>query len=172
MLGAKDRLPEDAAASPRRGAPAAPARINSNLRRESRKPPFVFSSLHTLLSAQKLQRPYFHSLPHSLQQERKLTPAFPITPGLFLRSLTQERKSTPLFSCACARFREYVGVAAKAERKRPVRPSFHGNQLGRSFSDKQVGPPIFSNCRRPSAVAYSPSARLTPGGDSIHVQPA
>ena len=44
---------------------------------------------------------------------RKLTPAFPITPGLFLRPFTQERKSSPVFSCACARFCRNGGIPQK-----------------------------------------------------------
>jgi hypothetical protein len=109
MFAAKDRRPQDAAVSSRPGTLAAAARFRNSFRQESQKRPSVFSELCTLLTTQKYQRPYFHSLAHSLQQEQILTPVFPITPALFLRSCAQERKSTPLFSCACARFCRYGG---------------------------------------------------------------
>src|SRR5579862_4699327 len=115
MFAAKGRPPQDAAVSSRPGTLACPARTSGNLRQESQKRPFVFSDLRTLPPAQKFQRPYFHSLPHSLQQEQKLTNVFSVTSEQFLRSSAQERKSTPLFSCACALFGkatgEGVGVA-------------------------------------------------------------
>jgi hypothetical protein len=135
MLATKGRPPQDAAASRRPISLIAPARISSNLRQELQMPPLrlpqstlvakaspprrskpfakasVSSRLRTLLPPQKFQRPYFHSLPHSLQHAQNITPVFPARSALFLRSCAQERKSTPLFSCACARFRRYAGVA-------------------------------------------------------------
>src|SRR5271154_2867323 len=87
----------------------APARITSSLRQESQTPPFVFSKLRTLLLAQKFQRPYFHSLPHSLKNERNITPAFTIAPALFLRSCASEPRTTPVFSSACALFHKTTG---------------------------------------------------------------
>src|ERR1700722_10296904 len=105
MFAAKDRPPQDAAVSSRRLTFAAADRISSNLRQESQTRPCVFSRLRALFSAQILQAPYFHLLPHSLPHERKLTPAFSARSRLFLRSSAQERKLTPLLSCACALFR-------------------------------------------------------------------
>src|ERR1700685_23113 len=114
MVATKDRPPQDSAASPRPGPLAAPARISSNLRQESQMPPFplrrskpvakasVCSGLQTLLPAQKVQHLYFHSLPHSLQHEQNVTPAFPAHSALFLRSLARVQVSTLLFSCAHA----------------------------------------------------------------------
>ena len=125
MFAAKDCLPYETAASRRPGTFAAPARIINNIRQNSQNRPCVFSRLRTLLSAQKFQSPYFHSLPHSLQQERNLTPAFPIASALFLRSCAQERKSTPLFSCACARFCRYVGVWSKIASVERIAAALH-----------------------------------------------
>jgi hypothetical protein len=147
MFAAKDRPPEDAAVSSRPGALAAPARINSNLRQESQMPPFVFSKLRSLLPAQKFQRPYFHPLPHSLQQEQNLTPAFPIISALFVRSCAQERKLTHLFSDACALFGKTTGegVGANAPTPRPkvpgpCRPRREALRSGwSSFRGKNVG---------------------------------
>jgi len=113
MFAAKDRPPQNAAVSSRPVTFAAAARIGGNLRQESQTRPCVFSRLRTLFSAQVLQAPYFHLLPHSLPQERKVTPAFPARSRLFLRSSAQERKLTPLLSGACARFREKCMGGAK-----------------------------------------------------------
>ncbi len=104
MFAAEDRLTDDAVYPRRPGGSDGPAPISSNLRQYSERRSLVFSRLRTLFPAHGFQFLYCQSLPHSLQQERKLTPAFPITPGLFLRPFTQERKSSPVFSCACARF--------------------------------------------------------------------
>src|SRR5579862_4553294 len=107
MFAAKDRPPEGAAVSSRPLTVAFSARINGDLCQDSQKRP---SRSRTLLPAQNFQRPYFHPLPDSLPQEQNITPVFPITPALSLRSFAQERKSTPLVSCACARFCRWVGV--------------------------------------------------------------
>jgi hypothetical protein len=69
----------------------------------------VFNKLRTLLLAQKFQRAYFHPLPHSLKKALNVTPVFPITPTLSLRSCASEPKLTPLLSCACALFRKTTG---------------------------------------------------------------
>ena len=113
MFTVKDRLPQDAVVSSRPVTIATPARISTNPRQESQTRPFIFNRLRTLLRAQKLQIPHFHSLPHSLQQEQSVTRAFPITPALFVPSWASVGVSTPLLSCACALFvkttREGVG---------------------------------------------------------------
>jgi hypothetical protein len=116
MFAAKDRPPQDAASPSHPGTFASPARflptsdcssLNCGCPQAPRRR--RVSSLRTLLPAQNFQPTQFQSLPHSLQQEKNTTPAFPVTSELFLRSFAQERKSTPLFSCACAQFRRYVG---------------------------------------------------------------
>ena len=116
MFAAKDRLPYNATASRQPGTFAAPACL---LQTSDRSSPDCscpqeprrrrVSSLPTLLPAQNFQPSHFQSLPHSLQQEQKLTPAFPSASGLFLRSCAQERKLTPLFSCIPALFGETTG---------------------------------------------------------------
>ena len=104
---------------------AAPAPISTRLRQESQIPPSllavasVFSSLRTLLPAQKLQLPYFHSLPRSLKNRQNITPAFPITPALFVRSCARAHHSTLLFSCACALFHKTTG-----DRGTPAKENF------------------------------------------------
>ena len=110
MLVAKDRPPDDAAASCRPVTVALPSRINRNPRQYAEKRLFVSSGLRTLLSAQKFQPPYFQRLPHSLKVARSRTQAFPIASALFVRSFAQERKSTPLVSSTCALFCGNVGV--------------------------------------------------------------
>lgn len=113
MFAAKDRLLHGAAASLRQVTDPSLACLKINFLEESQKRPCVFNRLRTLLPAQKLQHPYFHSVPHSLKLTANITPAFPATSPLFIRSLAQERKSTPLFSCACALFREKWGCHEK-----------------------------------------------------------
>ncbi len=136
MFAAKESPPEDAAASCRPVTFAAPARIGSNLRQESRQGgPFVFSRLRTLLRAQILQATYFQLLPHSSPQERKLTPAFSARSALFLRSSAQERKSTPLFSGACALFCRTTGGRGTAAKEnlstmRHLRPAIRHDFTG------------------------------------------
>src|SRR6202044_457929 len=110
MFAAKDRHSETQWPVPAPAPLAASARISSNLRQESQMPPFplrrtaslakasVFSSLRALLPAQRSQHSYFHSLPHSLKNAQDITPAFSITPALFLRSCARVQYSTPLFS--------------------------------------------------------------------------
>src|ERR1700723_1983078 len=109
MFAAKDRPPQDAAFSSRAFTLAAPAPISSNLRQESQVPPRIFNGLRTLLPAQDFQHPYFHSLPHSLKNAQDITPAFPTTPALFLRSCARLQYSTPLFSSAHALFGKNTG---------------------------------------------------------------
>ena len=116
MFAAKDRLPYEAAASPRPGTFAAPPRLlqtsersspNSSCPQEPRRK--RVNNLRTLLPTQNFQPSHFQSLPHSLQQEQKLTPAFPSASGLFSRSSAQERKLTPLFSNVPALFGKTTG---------------------------------------------------------------
>jgi hypothetical protein len=126
MFAAKDRPQQGAAVSPRPLTVAFSARINGDLCQDSQKRP---SRSRTLLPAQNFQRPYFHPLPDSLQQEQNITPVFPITPALSLRSFAQERKSTPLVSCACARFCRWVGV---------IFPTFSGCGLYLEPTEKTV----------------------------------
>src|ERR1700733_5269519 len=109
MFATKDRLPHGAATFPRPVTVAAPAGIISDLRQESQMPPFAFSSLRTLLPTQKLQGPHFHPLPHSLKNAQNITPAFPITSPLFIRSCARVQISTPLFSIAHALFVKTTG---------------------------------------------------------------
>ena len=164
MFATKDRPPQDAAVPCRPIILEFPARISSKLRQDSQNlPPCVFSSLRTLLPAQILQATYFHLLPHSSSQERKVTSVFSARSAVFLRSSAKERKSTPLFSCTCALFCRYVGVraptstycyptATQASRARSFEPkspvakvpgkgSFAVSKLGASgFGGKQVTP--------------------------------
>jgi hypothetical protein len=106
MFATKVRPPRDAGAATRPSpSPPQPESI-ANFCQEPQTPPFVFSSLRTLLPMQKFQHLYFHSLRHSLQYEQNITPAFPITPALSLRSSASEQKLTALLSCACALFRK------------------------------------------------------------------
>src|SRR5580658_7391004 len=122
MVAAKDRPPQDAAVSSRPSTLVAPAGISSKFRQASENCLFVFSVLRTLLSVPKLQAPYFHSLPHSLKLAQNVTPIFPVTSTLFVRSFAQERKLTPLFSCIPALFREKVGVARASFMLPPASP--------------------------------------------------
>jgi hypothetical protein len=112
MFAAKDRPPQDAAESSRPVTVAAPARINRNLCQESQMSPFFFSRLRALLPAQNFQHPYFQSFPHSLQYGQNITPVFPITPALFVRSCACVKVSTLLFSFACALFGKTTGEGA------------------------------------------------------------
>ena len=123
MFTVKDRLPQDAVVSSRPVTIATPARISTNPSQESQTRPFIFNRLRTLLRAQKLQIPHFHSLPHSLQQEQSVTRAFPITPALFVRSWGSVQVSTPLLSCACALFVKNTreGVHLPATQLQPLR---------------------------------------------------
>ncbi len=120
MFAAKDRLPYNATASRQPGTFAAPACL---LQTSDRSSPDCscpqeprrrrVSSLPTLLPAQNFQPSHFQSLPHSLQQEQKLTPAFPSASGLFLRYSPQERKLTPLFKNTPALFGETTGEGGR-----------------------------------------------------------
>jgi hypothetical protein len=151
MFAAKDRSLQDAAASSRPGTLAAPARFLPTSDRSSpnctcpREPGRRrVSGLRTLLPAQRFQHLYFHALPHSLQQEQKLTPALSIASALFLRSFAQERKSTPLFSCACARFCRNRGAA----KKRNQSESDHPTTGGRPERSRGTSPSLCTARRR------------------------
>jgi hypothetical protein len=122
MFATKDRSPQDLAAS-RPLTFAVPVPISTNPRQESQVRPFIFNGLRTLLPAQKFQPLHFHSLPHSLRQERNITPAFPITPALSLRSCASVQVSTPLLSGACALFVKNTGegVHPPATQLEPLR---------------------------------------------------
>jgi hypothetical protein len=117
MFTIKDRLPQDALASSGLGTLVAPPQISSNLGQKSKTRPFVFSRLRTLLPAQKFQRPYFQSLPHSLKYAQNITPVFPITSTLFLRSCACVQVSTSLLSIACALFRKTTGDRGIPEKR-------------------------------------------------------
>lgn len=109
MFRAKHGPGQDPEASARPVFLPSLAGLDSNFRQESKNRPRVFSSLHTLLSAQNLQAPHFQSLPRSLEPGRNVTPVFPVASELFLHSWAQERKSTPVFSDGCALFRGKAG---------------------------------------------------------------
>jgi hypothetical protein len=108
MFGAKDRLQQGPTVSVHPLSRSALARIDSNFRQELQNRPRVFSSLHTLLSARKLQATYCQSLAHSLVPAQNITTVFSVAYGFILRSWAPERQSTPLFSKDCALFREKV----------------------------------------------------------------
>jgi len=75
--------------------------------------PFIFSNLQTLFPAANPQPSPFHALAHSFAQRKNVTPAFPITSELFVRSFAKERNSTPLLSAACGLFCEKWGWRPK-----------------------------------------------------------
>jgi hypothetical protein len=164
MFAAKDRRRQDVAGA---RIPVNPSvRVSSAPRQGSQTPPFplrrnqlfvkaspprrseplakagVFSRLRTLLPALKFQHPYFHALAHSLENERNITPAFPITPGLFVRSYATVQLSSPAFSSACALFCKTTGdrgTAAKNDfsTRRRLHPAVR--------HDFDVGPIMYSS---------------------------
>ena len=144
MFGAKDRPLQVAAISCRPASLAAPPRISRKFRQDSKMRLFFFNGLRTLLSALKLQAPYFHSLPHSLKFAQNVTPVFAVSSSLFLRSFARVRYSTLLFSSACTLFCEKVGVARTSVmlRSAPLRATA-----------------TFINCSWQNEMTYSATAR-------------
>ena len=78
---------------------------------EREYPSCVLSSLRNLFLAQKLQPSHSQELAHSFTHATNLTPAFPCTSPLFVRSFASVRKSTPLLSCAYALFCKNMGYS-------------------------------------------------------------
>ena len=146
MFAARDRSVQDPPASARPVSPPTQVRIGRNFRQELQNRPRVFSSLQTLLSAQKLHVPHFQALPDSLRQERNVTTAFPVASGLFPRSFAPEQKSTPLFPVGCELFRENVGVAGAGLMLRSA--ALAGTRF-LARTERQ------HNCTRQNGVAYS-----------------
>jgi hypothetical protein len=62
------------------------------------------------------QPSYLQSVARFWTSLKMLTPMFPVSSALFVRSLVPERKLTHLLSCACALFCEKVGVARNSGR--------------------------------------------------------
>jgi hypothetical protein len=144
MFTATDRPRQDAAASSSPSTLVGPAGISSKSRQASENCLFLFSVLRALLPAPKRQAPCFHLLPHSFKLLQNVTPIFPITSTLFVRSFAQERRSTPLFSCIPALFRENVGMA-------------HASFMLPSASPRATT--TLTNCSQPTEVTYSAPVR-------------
>jgi len=90
--------------------------------------PRIPSYLQNVLPARIPKCPAFSQL-HSLRPRSKVTPAFPVTSTLLVRSLAPERKLTRLLSCSCALFRKNTrgrGVSRQITPKPQLR-SFHAS---------------------------------------------
>ena len=90
-----------------------PALFVRSSAQERKLTPFFSTHGAFLRSRSSRQLQHSQSVTNSITQEKNLTPTFPTTSPLFLRSFAQERKSSPLLSCACARFREKCMGGAK-----------------------------------------------------------
>src|SRR5579862_8223954 len=92
---------------------SAPAHTLLSFDHERENASFILNTLRTPFLAPKLQPSHSQKLAHSFTDTRNVTPAFPVTSALSLRSFVALRNSTPVFSCAPALFvkstREGVG---------------------------------------------------------------
>jgi hypothetical protein len=140
--------------------PATPSRSQrtqqSGSRQNARFAPFASNNLRTLFPVPKLQPSPFQSFRDSFTRCENITPAFPVTSTLFIRSFTQERKSTPLFSIACARFCRYVGVW---QRSSEGRAKVHG-----PFSPVRAAVPVEGSgvCYGVGLQSNLPEGKLAP----------
>src|ERR1700722_14232331 len=78
------------------------ARTTTEFDRKFECRPFAFSNLQTLFPTQNQKPPHFHKLAHSSLHGKKITPTFPSTSPLFVRSSAAVQMLTPLFSSAPA----------------------------------------------------------------------
>jgi len=113
-LASQDRLPQGVPCTCHPAASTASARNAAHIGNIQKFEPFIFSSLRTLFPAPNPQPSPFQALANSLTQNKKLTPAFPITSKPFAHSFARVQYSTPLLSAACALFRKTTreGVGA------------------------------------------------------------
>src|ERR1700733_11231790 len=113
MFTAKDQPAQHGAPIHRPDRSPGTLRPSANLGNTHENAPFIFSDLRTLFRPRNPQTQHLHSLAHSLTHSKNVTPAFPSTSALFLRSCASVQCSTPLLSCACALFVKNTRVGAR-----------------------------------------------------------
>ena len=139
MFVSKEHPPQTSDPVRHPSAPSAPAHILARFDQERENASFILSSLRTLFLTPKLQPLHSQKLAHSFTHTESLTPAFPTTSTIFVRSSTKERKLTPLFSSIAVRFCRNVGWGAKKERNSPLQErksgkgSLRGKQVPNEF---------------------------------------
>jgi hypothetical protein len=117
---------------------------------QERNPTPLFSIQRTLWRSRPSQQlPQSQLVTNSFTQQKILTPAFPATSQLFVRSFPQERKSSPLLSGACARFREKCMGGAKLGRNLDCQESlltFERQCWPRAACSQGFAPPADARC--------------------------
>jgi hypothetical protein len=126
MLMNEEHLRQSSDPVRRPAVPCAPARTLARFDRERENRPFVLNSLRTLFLAPIPQTSPFHQVEGSFAEAKNITPAFPSTSTLLLRSFVKERKSTPFFSIACALFCRKWGWRANLVTKLDYRDNDFG----------------------------------------------